>query len=117
MPGGLDLTMATSLPEVRESKVEERPGGSGNGGGDIPSDLDPARRCSPRKMPKTKAWPLPNRAKWLRALAMNISFVYEADSQEAGEIEVSIKADAPRAVVIDPAISLGAMPVATTSAS
>jgi len=83
MPGGLDLTMATSLPEVRESKVESVPEGVGNGGGDIPSDLDPLVVALLRKMPKTKAWPLPNRAKWCGHWQLNLSFVYEADSQEA----------------------------------
>ncbi len=95
MPGDISAqpTSARPTPAVQQTRevptVEQR----GGGGGEPPSYLDPLIVALLHKMPTGKTWPLPDRAKWLRALAMNLSFVYEADDGKAGEIDVTIQAD------------------------
>ena len=86
---------AQATPPAKESRVvptSER-GSDGSGGGEPPQRLDPLIVALLHKMPTGKSWPLPSRVKWLRALAMNLSFVYEADDGNAGEIEVTIQAE------------------------
>ncbi len=92
MPGDTTVQPTPAAQETREAPTLGR-GSSGGGGGELPPNLDPLIVALLHKMPTGKSWPLPDRAKWLRALAMNLSFVYEADDGKAGEIEVTIEAD------------------------
>ncbi|MDQ7246657.1 hypothetical protein [Dongia sedimenti] len=111
MPGGLDMPptpqdapagLAVSArfagggPSFAGGAQPYGGGGGGSGGGDFP-DLDPLIVALLRKLPKTATWPLPERAKWLRALAINLSFVYEADSDDDGEILVALHPGTPAA--------------------
>jgi hypothetical protein len=89
MPGGLDAPPQPDLSH--EAHDEHIRTGDGEGGGELPPHLDPLIRALLQKLPREKNWPLPSRAKWLRALAMNLSFVYDADEEDAGEITVSIQ--------------------------
>lgn len=90
MPGDIPAQPTSAVQQTREVPTVEQRGG---GGGEPPSYLDPLIVALLHKMPPGKTWPLPDRAKWLRALAMNLSFVYEADDGKAGEIDVTIQAD------------------------
>lgn len=92
MPGDLPAKATPPVQEQREAPTV-RMGSGGGGGGEHPPDLDPLIVALLHKMPAGKSWPLLDRVKWLRALAMNLSFVYEADDGNAGEIEVTIQAD------------------------
>lgn len=95
MPGGMDL----APPSKTDLKADEpksrglRQGGGGDDGGSL--NLDPLIMALLQKLPTEPKhkWPLVERAKWLRALAMNFSFVYEPGEQDSGEIQVSIKAN------------------------
>ena len=91
-PGDIPVRAAPLAQEPREVPTIEK-GNGGGGGGELPPHLDPLIVALLNKMPTGKSWPLPGRVKWLRALAMNLSFVYEADDGNAGEIEVTIQAD------------------------
>lgn len=96
MPGDIPAQTVPPSQETREGPVVGGGGGkppSGGGGGEPLSQLDPLIVALLQKMPTGKSWPLSDRAKWLRALAMNLSFVYEADDGKAGEIEIKIQAD------------------------
>ena len=92
MPGDITAQSAPAAQGTGRAPTIGQPGGGG-GGGEPPPHLDPLIVALLNKMPTEKTWPLPDRAKWLRALAMNLSFVYEADDGKAGEIEVTIQAD------------------------
>lgn len=96
MPGGLDMPTHPSpgTQEASEAPTVGRAsgnGGRGGGSGDIPPYLDPLIAALLRKMPEGTKWLLSDQVKWLRALAINLSFVYEAEDQETGEIQISIQ--------------------------
>jgi len=90
VPG--DFPAEQAPPPARETHEAPDTGKGKGGGGEPPSGLDGLIVALLEKMPTGASWPLPDRAKWLRALAMNLSFVYEDDG-DAGEIEVTIRAD------------------------
>jgi len=92
IPGGLE-TQVPSEPAGGNKGGSSAAGGAG--GGNVPPDLDPLISALLQKMPTGGNWPLSERVKWLRALAMNLSFVYEAGDQETGEIRVSVEPDSP----------------------
>ena len=92
VPGDIPAQATPPAQEARDVPTVGR-GNGGSGGGEPPPHLDPLIVALLHKMPTGKSWPLPDRAKWLRALAMNLSFVYEADDGKAGEIEVTIQAE------------------------
>ncbi len=92
VPGDIPAQATPPAQETREAPTVGR-GSGGSGGGEPPPFLDPLIVALLQKMPTGKSWPLPDRVKWLRALAMNLSFVYEADDGKAGEIEVTMQAD------------------------
>ena len=75
---------------VIDAEKQEKPdhGGSGNGDGDDLS-LDPLIMALLRKIPKTKGWPAENRLRWFRTFAMNISQVYDDDSNIV-ELEIEL---------------------------
>lgn len=91
-PGDIPAQPTTPAQQTHEAPTVGK-GSGGSGGGEFPPQLDPLIVALLHKMPTGKSWPLPDRAKWLRALAMNLSFVYEADDGKAGEIEVTVQAD------------------------
>ena len=94
-PGDIPVQAPPPAQEPREvpTFASGNGGNGGSGGGEPPPHLDPLIVALLNKMPTGKSWPLPGRVKWLRALAMNLSFVYEADDGNAGEIEVTIQAE------------------------
>lgn len=92
-PGDIPAQPTPPAQETHEAPTVGKGSGGSGGGGEIPPQLDPLIVALLHKMPTGKSWPLPDRAKWLRALAMNLSFVYEADDGKAGEIDVTIQAD------------------------
>jgi hypothetical protein len=92
IPGDIPAQSTPVAKETRDVPFEEHRGG-GTGGGEIPPHLDPLIVALLHKVPTGKTWSIPDRAKWLRALAMNLSFVYESDAEDSREIEVAIQAD------------------------
>lgn len=97
LPGGLDAAERPepSALESRELPPTIRIGGGSDGGGDAPSHLDPLIVALLHKMPKGKVWPIADRIRWLRALAINLSFVYEVDNGNASEITIEAKESTP----------------------
>lgn len=63
-------------------------GGSGTGGGtgggqNVELNLDPLLIALLKKIPEgTKGWPGPNRVRWFRTFAMNVSQIYDADEDQ-----------------------------------
>lgn len=95
MPGGIDSAPPTKT-DIKPDKPKFHGSGQGGGGEDGGSlNLDPLIMALLQKLPTESKhkWPLAERAKWLRALAMNLSFVYESGEQDSGEIQISIKAE------------------------
>jgi hypothetical protein len=69
--------------------------GSGSGGGDgegIELDLDPLLIALLKKIPSTeKGGSGPNRLRWFRTFAMNVSQIYDADDNEAVEMKIELE--------------------------
>lgn len=64
---------------IRTIAMEKKHGGNG-GGGDDYEGLDPLIAGLLRRMPQAgQPWPIPERARWLQTLAMNLSFIHEDD--------------------------------------
>jgi hypothetical protein len=72
-------------------------GGTGGGtGGDqsVELNLDPLLIALLKKIPDAeKGWPAPNRVRWFRTFAMNVSQIYDADEGEPVEMEIEIEKD------------------------
>jgi hypothetical protein len=48
-----------------------------------------------KKIPPTgKAWPGPNRLRWFRTFAMNVSQIYDADDDEPVEMKIELEKEA-----------------------
>lgn len=74
-------TQATSGTPVADEKPPS--GGGGGGEGNDGLNLDPLLIELLRKIPpKDKGWPGEQRARWFRTFAMNVSQIYDADSEE-----------------------------------
>lgn len=72
--------------------AEERHGGNGGGGGGVSLDLDPLLIELLKKIPPTKdGWPAPQRLRWFKTFAMNVSQIYDEDN---APVELDIKLDA-----------------------
>lgn len=92
------------LPAIKsaDAKSEVPPpkdkGGGGGGGGGGEGDglaLDPLLMALLKKIPAAgQEWPAPQRLRWFRTFAMNVSQVYDADSDDP----VELKIDAPSPV-------------------
>lgn len=76
---------------VRKDDVPPTPAnGGGGGGGDNDLSLDPLLMALLRKIPKGSEWPSENRLRWFRTFAMNVSQVYDDDSNPV-ELEIQLK--------------------------
>jgi hypothetical protein len=91
------LIMPSGVGGQPASEKHERPtvrdGGDGRNGGDAgPPSLDPLIMGLLKRMPPPKkgGWPIPDRARWLQTLAMNLSFIYEDDADD-GAIDVTLR--------------------------
>lgn len=72
-----------SREEPRQDPLpkDDRGGGSGNGGSDG-LDLDPLLIALLKKIPSPeKGWPGPGRLRWFRTFAMNVSQIYDEESE------------------------------------
>jgi hypothetical protein len=69
--------------------------GSGSGGGNgegVELDLDPLLIALLKKIPSAeKGWSGPNRLRWFRTFAMNVSQIYDADDNEAVEMKIELE--------------------------
>jgi len=69
--------------------------GSGSGGGNgegVELDLNPLLIAPSEKIPSTeKGWTGPNRLRWFRTFAMNVSQIYDADDNEAVEMKIELE--------------------------
>src|SRR4030088_678560 len=67
--------------------------GSGSGGGqNVELDLDPLLIALLKKIPDAnKGWPGPNRVRWFRPFAMNVSQIYDADEAEPVEMKIDLE--------------------------
>lgn len=98
MPGGLDSPNEAASERLSPAGPASKVGVANDGAEALPPGLDPLIVALLRKMPTGPGWPLAERAKWLQALAMNLSFVYEADGHDTEEIHVSIQSDSLKAL-------------------
>ena len=78
---------SAGTPGGEADKGKDKGGGGGVGGGETEdgyTSLDPLIAGLLRRMPKAgEAWPIPERARWLQTLAMNLSFIHEDASDDA----------------------------------
>ena len=83
------------IPQKEEGigrRREGERGGSGGGGeGTGELELDPLLIALLKKIPSTdKGWPGPNRVRWFRTFAMNVSQIYDADGEPV-EIKIELE--------------------------
>lgn len=65
---------------VKQEEKEEKPDRGGNAASEGDLDLDPLIMALLRKIPTTDEWPAESRIRWFRTFAMNVSQVYDDDS-------------------------------------
>ena len=65
---------------VKHAEKEEMPEREGNAASESDLDLDPLIMALLRKIPSTGEWPAESRLRWFRTFAMNVSQVYDEDS-------------------------------------
>jgi hypothetical protein len=67
-------------------------GSGGDGGGLAELSLDPLLIALLKKIPDArKGWPAPNRLRWFRTFAMNVSQIYDADDDEPVEMKIELE--------------------------
>ncbi len=76
-------------PDPKDDGHDKVKGGGGGGGGSVGLDLDPLLIELLKKIPPTKAgWAAPQRLRWFKTFAMNVSQIYDEDD---APIELEIK--------------------------
>lgn len=87
-PNRLVMPAVVVKPFAHEPEKKNPPGGDGGGG----LELDPLLMALLRKIPKSGlgAWPADNRLRWFRTFAMNVSQVYDDDTEPV-EFDIKIK--------------------------
>jgi hypothetical protein len=79
-------------PPVQDQKEDQAPlKKTGDGGGNDGLDLDPLLIALLKKIPSPeKGWPAPQRVRWFRTFAMNVSQIYDDDGVP---VEMTIELD------------------------
>ncbi len=68
-------------------------GGGGSGGQSAELDFDPLLIALLKKIPDaSKGWPGPNRVRWFRTFAMNVSQIYDAEDESPVEMKIELEA-------------------------
>lgn len=82
---------APKAESATPSQSEATRGGGGDGGGrDSDLDLDPLLIALLKKIPTVgNQWPAPQRIRWFRTFAMNVSQIYDGDNDP---VELEVKA-------------------------
>jgi len=76
---------------VKPAPLEQKPKHGGSDGGDGSLQLDPLLMALLHKIPKTETgWPPDSRLRWFRTFAMNVSQVYDDDTEPV-ELEINVK--------------------------
>jgi len=69
-------------------------GGGTGGGQSVELNLDPLLIALLKKIPDTsKGWPGPNRVRWFRTFAMNVSQIYDEDGEPV-EMKIELEKEA-----------------------
>lgn len=69
--------------------------GGGNGGGGVSLNLDPLLIELLKKIPPTNdGWPAPQRLRWFKTFAMNVSQIYDEDEAPV-ELEIKLETAIP----------------------
>lgn len=77
---------------VDESKNKSGGGGGEGGGGDLDAlGLDPLLIALLKKIPTSGEWPAAQRVRWFKTFAMNVSQIYDEDSEPV-EMKIEIEA-------------------------
>jgi hypothetical protein len=85
-------------PPVEDKKDHQTPPKKNGGGGDDPGglDLDPLLIALLKKIPTLdKGWPAPQRIRWFRTFAMNVSQIYDGDGEPV-EMKIELEEERPR---------------------
>jgi hypothetical protein len=93
MPGFVPQQDAPAVDTGGEGNGGGTGSGSGGGAGEgVELDLDPLLIALLKKIPSTeKGWSGPNRLRWFRTFAMNVSQIYDADDNEAVEMKIELE--------------------------
>lgn len=92
---GAPLDAGKAAAEIGSQKGEGTGGGTGGGGGELA--LDPLLIALLKKVPLVdKGWPGPQRVRWFRTFAMNVSQIYDSDDDP---VEMQIDLEEPAVVV------------------
>jgi hypothetical protein len=68
-------------------------GGGTGGGQSVELNLDPLLIALLKKIPEAgKGWPGPNRVRWFRTFAMNVSQIYDAEDAQPVEMKIDLEA-------------------------
>jgi hypothetical protein len=68
-------------------------GGGTGGGQSVELNLDPLLIALLKKIPEAgKEWPGPNRVRWFRTFAMNVSQIYDAEDAQPVEMKIDLEA-------------------------
>lgn len=80
-------------PENQDEKNKNKNGSGGNGGDDGLSELglDPLLIALLKKIPTSGDWPAAQRVRWFRTFAMNVSQIYDLDSDPV-EMKIELEA-------------------------
>jgi hypothetical protein len=77
----------------QQAQQEIDRGGDGGGGNGTEIGLDPLLIALLKKVPSPeKGWPGPNRVRWFRTFAMNVSQIYDGDGEP---VEMKIELEGP----------------------
>jgi hypothetical protein len=82
------LSFATRRPSSRHLIKQEATEGGGGGLGDL--GLDPLPIALLKKIPLSGDWPAAQRVRWFRTFAMNVSQIYDADTDP---VEMTVELD------------------------
>lgn len=79
---------------VREQEKKDPPSGGGGNGGGADLVLDPLLVALLKKIPAPGLdWPAQQRLRWFRTFAMNVSQIYDADSDSPVELKIELESD------------------------
>lgn len=74
--------MKPGIPQKEETGQREEVEEVGGGGGGEGLDLDPLLIALLKKVPPAdKGWPGPQRIRWFRTFAMNVSQIYDSEGE------------------------------------
>jgi hypothetical protein len=78
--------------DTRDDDRNKNRNGSGDGSGSDDLNLDPLLIALLKKIPEAaKGWPAAQRVRWFRTFAMNVSQIYDGDSEMDEPVELKIE--------------------------